>query len=205
MPVNPTVRPIRPSGEPPALHARAMDNLRFIRETMASAAAFTAVSGWGMTAVGSIALVAFGVARWRATPQAFVTTWLAAAAICLALQTVLSVQKARRLSLPMFSGAGRKFLLSFAPAMVAGALLTFFLATAGTTTALAGMWLLLYGAAVIAGGAFSVRLVPAMGACFMLLGAGALLAPMWGNWFMALGFGVLHLGFGVAIARRHGG
>jgi len=205
MPATPTVRPIRPRDPPPALHARAMDNLRFIRETMASAAAFTAVSGWGMAAVGGIALVAFGVARWRATSQAFVTTWLAAAAICLALQAALSVHKARRLQLPMLSGSGRKFLLSFAPAMVAGALLTFALAAAGTTTPLAGMWLLLYGAAVIAGGAFSVRLVPAMGACFMLLGAGALLAPMWGNWFMALGFGVLHIGFGVAIARRHGG
>ena len=205
MPVTPIVRPIRPRREPPALHDKAMDNLRFIRETMASAAAFTAVSGWGMVAVGTIALASFGVARWRATPQAFVTTWLAAAAICLALQAALSLQKARRLGLPMLSGSGRKFLLSFAPAMVAGALLTFALATAGTTAPLAGMWLLLYGAAVIAGGAFSVRLVPAMGACFMLLGAAALLAPMWGNWFMALGFGVLHVGFGVVIARRHGG
>jgi hypothetical protein len=205
MRVRPTVRPIRPHREPPALHDKAMDNLRFIRETMASAAAFTAVSGWGMAAVGGIALVSFGVARWRATPQAFVTTWLAAAAVCLALQSVVSVQKARRLGLPMFSGSGRKFLLSFAPAMVAGALLTFALAPAGTIAPLAGMWLLLYGAAVVAGGAFSVRLVPAMGACFMLLGAAALLAPMWGNWFMALGFGFVHIGFGVAIARRHGG
>ena len=182
-----------------------MDNLRFIRETMEHAASFTAVSGWGLVAVGGVALAAAAVARWRATPQAFVTTWLATAVICLAISVGMSAGKARRLNLSIITGAGRKFLVSFAPTMVAGALLTFAMVTAGALTHIAGMWMLVYGAAVMAGGAFSVRLVPAMGASFMLLGAGALLAPVWGNWFMALGFGGLHIGFGYAIARRHGG
>ncbi|MBI2795853.1 MAG: hypothetical protein HYX65_04010 [Gemmatimonadetes bacterium] len=191
--------------EPPALHARAMDNLRFIRETMESAASFTAVSGWGLVVVGGVAVVAAVVARWRATPQAFVTTWLATAVACLGISVFMSAQKARRLQLSLITGAGRKFLVSFAPTMLAGALLTLSRVNAGELTHVAGLWLLVYGAAVMAGGAFSVRLVPAMGACFMMLGAGALLAPVWGNWFMALGFGGLHMGFGYAIARRHGG
>ena len=194
-----------PRDEPPALHARAMDNLRFIRETMESAASFTAVSGWGLVVVGAVAFGAAAVARWRVTPQAFVTTWLAAAVVCLAISVGMSADKARRLQLPLITGAGRKFLISFAPTMIAGALLTLSRVNAGELSYIAGMWLLVYGAAVMAGGAFSVRLVPAMGACFMMLGAGALLAPMWGNWFMAFGFGGLHVGFGYAIARRHGG
>ena len=191
--------------EPPALHARAMDNLRFIRETMESEASFTAVSGWGLVVVGGVAVVAAVVARWRATPQAFVTTWLATSVACLGISVFMSAQKARRLQLSLITGAGRKFLVSFAPTMLAGALLTLSRVNAGELTHVAGLWLLVYGAAVMAGGAFSVRLVPAMGACFMMLGAGALLAPVWGNWFMALGFGGLHMGFGYAIARRHGG
>jgi hypothetical protein len=68
------------------------------------------------------------------------------------------------------------------------------------------MWLLLYGTAVVTGGAFSVRAVPIMGLCLMLLGAVALFLPRaMGDLFMAFGFGFVQIGFGIWIAKRHGG
>jgi len=73
-------------------------------------------------------------------------------------------------------------------------------------TRLPGCWLLLYGAAVTSGGAFSVRLVPVMGLCFMLLGVSAFVFPeSAGSLFMAAGFGGLQIGFGLIIARKYGG
>jgi hypothetical protein len=92
------------------------------------------------------------------------------------------------------------------PAVAAGAVLTGLFQRRGLIADLPGCWLLLYGAAVTSGGAMSVRVVPLMGIALMTLGSVALIGPpAWGDWFMAAGFGMLHIGFGIVIARRHGG
>ena len=114
--------------------------------------------------------------------------------------------KARAGGIPLLRGSGRRFALGLAPALAAGALLTVVHVRAGDVAAVPGTWLLLYGLGVVGGGAFSVRPVPVMGACFMGLGAAALLGPpAWGDLWLAAGFGGLHIGFGVVIARRYGG
>ena len=92
------------------------------------------------------------------------------------------------------------------PRSAAGAMLSVILDRIGMLGIMPGLWLLLYGTAVVTGGAFSVRIVPVMGLCFMLLGGISFLAPInWGNQLLMLGFGVLHIIFGAVIARRYGG
>src|SRR5467141_3478784 len=116
------------------------------------------------------------------------------------------VRKAYAVNDPILSGPGRRFGLSFLPPMVVGGLLTVALYRAGLWHALPGTWLLLYGTGFVTGGAFSVRIVPLMGICFMLVGALALSGRRaWGNGLMAAVFGGLHIGFGIIIARRYGG
>jgi hypothetical protein len=189
---------------PESLDARALDNLRYIRETMEQAAGATAVSGWGIVLAGVVALGAAAVAQFGTV--GWVGPWLGAAGAAPVASLIAIERKARRAGAGPVNGVTRKLLLAFAPTMFAGALLTVALLHAGTTTLLPGTWLLLYGAAVMAAGAFSVRAVPVMGACFVLLGALALVLPAgWGNALLALGFGGLHVGFGTFIARRHGG
>ncbi len=191
--------------EPPGLQAHAMDNLRFIRRTMEEAGSFTAVPGWGMVVIGATALAAAALAA-RLPAPGWLLVWSVEAAVALTVATWGMAAKSRAAGQPVFSGPGRRFALSFSPPLVAGALLTFVLFRAADLAAIPGVWLLLYGTAVATGGAFSIRVVPVMGLCFMLLGAAALFVPAaWGNAFLAAGFGGLHLVFGVLIARRHGG
>ncbi len=195
-------RPLRP----PALHERAMDNLRFIRDTMEGASRFTGVSGWGEIAVGATALAAAFLAHGRATPEGWLVVWLAEGALAAILTLGAMLYKARVTGHPLLSKPGQRFVLGLAPPLVVGALLTAVLVRDGQFAALPGAWLLLYGTGVVTGGAFSDRIVPVMGASFMALGTAALFSPpAWADYYLAAGFGGVNLLFGALIARRHGG
>lgn len=192
--------------EPIPIDARAADHLRYIRETMENAAEFTAVPGWGGVAMGLTAIAAAWLAARQASPLNWAIVWLAEAFVAVAIAAPAAATKARRANSSLFRGPGRKFVLSFAPPIVVGGLLTLVLIQLGVFSALPGVWLLLYGTAIVTGGAFSVRAVPVMGLCLMALGAGALFAPAaWGNYFMAAGFGIVQVVFGFRIALRYGG
>lgn len=187
------------------IHEKAHENLRFIREAMEGASSFTAVSGWGLVALGILGCAGFLASR-TLEGRAWIYTWLAIAATALVTGAFSIVLKARLRNTKLFSIAGRKFLFNLAPPLAAAFLLTAFLLPLGQTDILGSLWLLLYGAGVITGGSASVRSVPAMGLCFFALGVIALLAPTWmHNWLLLAGFGGLHIGFGIYIARRHHG
>jgi hypothetical protein len=165
----------------------------------------TAVPGWGVVAMGVTALVAAWLAAGR-EPAEWLAVWFAAAILALAIGGFALVRKAQREGSPGLVWAGRQFAGGFAPPMAAGIVLTWALYRRGLTEYLPGLWLLLYGTAVMTAGAYSVRPVPVMGFCFMVFGAAALLvAPAAGDLLMAVGFGGLHVAFGLVIARRHGG
>ncbi len=197
---------VRKDGAPPSLEGRAEENLRFIRETMEKAGTFTDVSGWGTAAVGGTALAAAWLASRAQTFQGWLGVWLAEALLASLLGFSAMAWKSRRAGSSLLSHPGRRFALSLAPPLAAGAVLTAALARAGIPGPIPGVWLILYGAGVTTAGAFSVRVVPAMGICFMALGAAALFTPPgWGNALLAAGFGGLHVVFGFWIARRYGG
>lgn len=201
-----TPGPLPPRREPIPIDARAADHLRYIRETMQSAGEFTAVPGWGGVSMGLTALAAAWIASRQTAPHAWLRVWLIEAFVALAIAGPATYYKSRRARMPLFVGPGRKFVMSFAPPILVGALLTLALAHFGIFAVLPGLWLLLYGTAVVTGGAFSVRVVPVMGLCLMVLGAAALVSPAsWGDAYMAAGFGVLQIVFGGLIARRYGG
>jgi hypothetical protein len=156
--------------------------------------------------MGITALIAGIVAALEGSRVGAIGIWTATGIVALTIGLMAMRKKAGSADLPLLSTPARKFVLSFSPPLVAGALLTAALFWTGEVNPIPGMWLLLYGTGVLAGGASSVRPVPVMGACFMLAGTIALFSPpAWGNWFLTAGFGGLHIVFGCIIARRYGG
>lgn len=189
---------------PPTLHARASDDLRFIRSTMERAAAFTAVPGWGGVLMGTIAIFASIAAATTETRTGWVITWIGAAVLAFLVGATDMANKLRAGGNSLFRGPASRFASALFPPVAAGACLTLGLGRAGLYDVLPGAWLLCYGAGVVSAGALSTLAIRWMGAGFMLFGAGALLSPAsWGNAWMAAGFGGLHILFGIWIARHH--
>ena len=194
-----------PRTVPVGLHAHAMDNLQYIRRTLERAGEFTAVPGKGGVLMGVVGVMAGRLAVSQASAGGWLAVWSSAAVVAMAIGIVGAALKSRRFKTPLLSGPGRKFIAGFAPALLAGAVLTVVFYRAGIVGFLPGVWLLLYGAAVLAAGSASVRVVPIMGACFMLVGTAALFLPGWNDVLLPVGFGGLHLIFGTAIAVKYGG
>jgi hypothetical protein len=201
-------RPCRKTPRRPLVSAEpsALEHLEVIRQTMERSTAFTAVSGWGYCAMGATALVAAPIAMRQTTTDGWLAVWLAEALVAVTLALVAVHWKASRLGTRILSVPGRRLFVGLLPALFAGGVMTVALVRADDPHQIPGVWLLLYGVAVMQAGAFSVRTIPVMGAVFVLAGAIALPLPWWwANVMLAVGFGLVHIGFGAYIARRHGG
>ena len=199
----------RRAGEPaavPSVGQHAEENLRFIRRTMERSSTFTAVPGLGGAGMGAIGLAAAILAANQPSVERWLIVWLLAAAVALCIGVIAVWRKAARLGAPLAGPVGRRFAMSLAAPLVAGAALTWGVWMNGDQALLPAVWLLLYGTGVLGGGAFSVAAVRLLGVAFMALGVAALIAPpAWGNVWLGVGFGVLHIVCGLYIAKRHGG
>jgi hypothetical protein len=194
------------AAQPESFGSHAAENLRFIRSTMERSSTFTAIPGAGGAAMGVVAIAAAVIASRQPAGNRWLATWLAAAVVAAVIGLAAMMRKASRAGLAITGTSARRFALGMAAPFVAGAAITYALWAAGNFTVMAPTWLLLYGAGVLTGGMFSVPVVRAVGMCFMAVGLASILTPpAWNNVWLAAGFGGLQIGFGIYIARNHGG
>ena len=199
-------RAARSTPPPESISGHAADNLRFIRQAMERGSTFTAVPGVGGAAMGATALVAAWLASRQPTGDRWLLVWLGAAAVAAVIGLVTMARKAKGAGATLTGGNARRFAVGLAAPFVAGAAITYELWATRNFSVMAPAWLLLYGAGVLTGGIFSVAAVRLLGAALMVLGLLAILTPPdWGNVWLATGFGALQIGFGIYIARHHGG
>ncbi len=184
----------------------AEESLLFIRRTMERSSTFTAVPGLGGAGMGAIGLAAAVLAANQSSAERWLVVWLVAAAIALSVGATAMLRKAARLGAPLTGAVGRRFAMSLAAPLVAGAALTWGVWMHDGWALMPAVWLLLYGTGLLVGGVFSVAAVRLLGVAFMAFGVAALATPAaWGNLWLGMGFGGLQLAFGLYIARRHGG
>jgi hypothetical protein len=194
------------SEEPSRTHEHALSQLRYIRSTMDGATRFTAVPGTGTAVMGVTALVAAALAQAQPTRDSMLEVWVGEAMVAGGIGLAALIVKSRRAGIDLARGSARKFVLALMPSAICAAAVSLALALHGQTTFIPAVWLTGYGSAVIAAGTHSVSTVPIMGAAFVVAGLAALfVAPQFHNALLALAFGGFHLGFGIHIARHHGG
>lgn len=194
---------MRPASPSP-IHERAAENIAFIRNTLERSGTFTAVPGRGGVVMGLIGFAGAWIGSRQTEPADWLMVWLVAGVAGFVTALASIVFKARAARVPLLGGPGRKFAFGLAPSLITAGLLTVTLARSGMHLLLPPLWLLLYGTAILASGAFSIRALALMGSAFIALGAAALLLPALGDVFLAIGFGGLNLGFGLWIWRNHG-
>ncbi len=194
------------TSEPVNIGDRAMENLKFIRETMERSAVFTSVPGYGGALMGATAVGAAMIAHQQLFVRDWLIVWLVEAILAVSIGFFALWQKSKNSGESLASVPARKFALAFAPPIVAGIIMTALFYYRGLIEFLPCAWLTLYGTAVVTGGAYSVKIVPLVGWLFIALGAIAAFTPVnWGNLLMAMGFGALHIVAGLIVARRYGG
>ena len=196
----------QPTNEPVNIGDRAIDNLQFIRETMERSTVFTSVPGYGGILMGATAAVAAYIAYSQTTARDRLIVWLTEAVLAFFIGLLAMWQKTKLTKTSLFTTPARKLVMNSLPPMLCGVFITLGLWRFGHFEAMIPVWILCYGAAVVCGGAFSVKAVPLMGWCFIALGAVAFFLPAnLGNMMMGLSFGLLHIVFGFIIGRKFGG
>jgi uncharacterized BrkB/YihY/UPF0761 family membrane protein len=190
---------------PIPIESRALGTLAYIRSSIESSGSM-AVPGMAGIVMGAIGIAATVLASVPNGARHWLGIWVVAAAIAFASGGAMMAREAAQSGHARYLGPVRKFLLCLCPALLTGAVLTFVLWHAGITGMIPGVWLLLYGCAVLSASTVTIartmRLISIMGVLFMLLGLLAFAAPATSHTLiLGMGFGALHTIFGMLIGQ----
>ncbi|MEO8036465.1 MAG: hypothetical protein ABI837_18655 [Acidobacteriota bacterium] len=194
--------------DPASIHEHTLDNLRYIRKPLEKAGSYTSIPGWGAVAIGITALVTCVIAQGPSggRPRVWLTIWLGEAVVAASIGVLTMWRKTRQPAHAFRMNASRRLMASSLAPLLSAALLTLVAADLGDYVLMPPLWLLFYGSAFVSSRAFALRVVPIMGLSFLLLGGAACAVSLpAGNILLGIGFGGVHIVFGLIIARSHGG
>jgi hypothetical protein len=185
-----------------ALDTHALGTLQYIRASI-DAAGLLAVPGSAGIAMGAVGVLAAILVSLKSLAAHWLEIWLLAGLVASAFGTVLMAHQVISRGTALYRGPLRRFLMCLCPPLLVGAVLTWQLWLHAQTTLIPGVWLLMYGCAVMAASTLTRRALAVMGGLLAVLGIIALQSPpSYQNTVLGIGFGGLHLLFGILIGGR---
>jgi hypothetical protein len=190
-----------------------------IRSLMERSAKFLSLSGWAGVMAGIYALVgAFiayrflnfdpaiyinGEASTNALPLSLSITAILVLTRTLATGFVLSARRAKKLGEPFWNTGMRSILQLMGMPLLSGGMLLLLFLSQGQLHLLAPISLIFYGIAIYNAGHFSYRELRYLGITEAILGTAAAFFPAYGLLLWSVGFGALHIIYGVYIHMRY--
>lgn len=192
-----------------------------IRSLMERSSKFISISGMSGVLIGIYAIVGAAVAYvtlfdfidQTAYPGEYATSkpvlaklvWIAVVVLCASLLTGwwMARLKARRVGQSIWNQASRSLLRAVAVPLITGGIFALIALARGEYSLIASTLLLFYGLALCAGSTITFKEVRWLGLMEIALGLLSLIWPGYGLWLWTIGFGVLHIIYGLIVHNRY--
>ncbi|MDA7835813.1 hypothetical protein N9A49_00235 [Salibacteraceae bacterium] len=205
-----------------------LDALKDIKSLMERSSRFISLSGLAGVFSGVFALIGAAAAYWRVnlapwavrdTDTRFgtgrivdididVATFLGIDALLVLLASILvsyyfTKRKASRKQQPLWGTYSKHMLLNLSIPLVTGGLFCVLLFSHGLIGLIAPTTLIFYGLALVNAGRFSLEEISYLGLSEIILGLMSFMMLGFGLIFWAVGFGLLHIVYGILMYYRH--
>lgn len=189
-----------------------LDDIKHIRSMMERSSKFLSLSGMSGISAGLFALIGAGVGYFILSIQFTFTNSLLCDFVILAILVLICagisglffcMRKAKKNGSKLWLPVTIQILKDFSVPMCVGGLFCIILIFQNATRMVAPSMLIFYGLALIAAGSHTYRDIRVLGACEIILGLLAGIFVYNGLLFWAIGFGVLHIVYGIVIYYKY--
>jgi hypothetical protein len=195
-----------------------LDAIKDIRNIMERSSRFISLSGLSGLAIGIIAIL--GVSSFylyedlspfspiseeiitNKTLPFVITDALITLGVALAVGFLMSVNRSKKLNIPFWNLAAKRLLINLFIPLITGGILCLILIQQGQFSLLAPITLLFYGLALVNASKYTIDEIRTLGILQIILGLIAAWKPAYGLLCWAVGFGILHIGYGIFIHNK---
>ena len=203
-----------------------LDDISQIRQMMERSSRFLSLSGFSGIFIGIFALIGAAVAYWylgmnftispdysigreingnirRSFYNFFFTDAIIVLLASLLAAFYFSAKKARKKGYTLWDGTAKRLLLNLFIPLIAGGIFSLILLYHGVVGFVAPVTLIFYGMALLNASKYTYDDIRALGLCEIGLGLLASFLLGYGLLFWAIGFGVLHIIYGILLYTKY--